>query len=87
MPANAKVPLLIQAQDPDFELGYLYLNIEKSGQKIVRDQISEGRQPKLTINQDLTWERSARRLVIVLELWIETYDNRAPRPNTRNTAN
>ena len=33
-PANAIIALLAQARDPDFELGYVYLNVEKAGQKV-----------------------------------------------------
>lgn len=84
-PINATVPLLIQAQDPDFELGYLYLNIERAGQKILHEQLSEGRQPRLTLKHDLQLSKLNVRQGEVLELWIEAYDNKQPRPNSRNT--
>ena len=84
-PANATIPLLIQASDPDFELGYLYLNAEKGGQKILHEIISEGRQPKLLLKQDLVLSKLKAATGELIEFWIEAYDNKQPRPNTRNT--
>ena len=84
-PANAIIPLLIQARDPDFELSYLYLNIEKAGQKIVHEQLSEGRAPQLMLKHELSLAKLNLTTGDVLELWIEAYDNKYPKPNTRNT--
>ncbi len=84
-PANAIIPLLIQARDPDFELSYLYLNIEKAGQKIVHEQLSEGRVPQLMLKHELSLAKLNVINGDVLELWIEAYDNKQPRQNTRNT--
>ena len=53
-PKNSIIPLLIQAKDPDFELGYLYLNVEKGGQRVIREQLSEGRQQKLLLKHELS---------------------------------
>ena len=83
--SNATVPLAIQARDPDFELGYVYLNVEKSGQKIFREQISEGRQPKLALKSDLPMTRLNPAVGDTFEIWIEAFDNKQPRPNSRNT--
>ncbi len=84
-PANATIPLLIQTRDPDFEMGYVYLNIEKSGQKILRDQLSEGRQSKLVLKHELALARLNPAVGDTIELWIEAYDNKQPRPNSKNT--
>ena len=84
-PVNSTIPLLIQAQDPDFELGYVYLNIEKAGQKILQEQLSEGRQQKLTIKHVLSIAKLHAKKGDVIELWIEVYDNKQPRPNSRNS--
>ena len=84
-PANGVIPLLIQARDPDFELSYLYLNIEKAGQKIVHEQLSEGRTPQLTLKHELSLAKHNVANGDLLELWIEVYDNRQPKPNSRNT--
>jgi collagen type III alpha len=84
-PANGLIPLLIQARDPDFELSYLYLNIEKAGQRIVREQLSEGRIQQLMLKHELSLARLNVMNGDLLELWIEAYDNKQPKPNTRNT--
>ena len=84
-PSNAIIPLLIQARDPDFELSYLYLNIEKAGQKIVREQLSEGRVPQLMLKHELSLAKLNVMTGDVLELWIEAYDNKQPKQNTRNS--
>ena len=84
-PVNSTIPLLIQAQDPDFELGYVYLNIEKAGQKILQEQLSEGRQQKLMIKHALSLAKLHAKKGDVIELWIEVYDNKQPRPNSRNS--
>ena len=84
-PANAVIPLLIQARDPDFELSYLYLNIEKAGQKIVHEQLSEGRIQQMILKHELSLAKLNVANGDVLEMWIEVYDNKQPKPNTRNT--
>ncbi|MEI8017963.1 MAG: hypothetical protein WCH39_07160, partial [Schlesneria sp.] len=84
-PANAIIPLLIQARDPDFELSYLYLNIEKAGQKIVREQLSEGRVPQLMLKHELSLAKLNVMTGDLLEFWIEAYDNKQPKQNTRNS--
>ena len=84
-PANATVPLLIQAQDPDFELGYVYVNVEKSGQRILHEQVSEGRIQRLMLKHDLELKRLQAVVGDTFDLWIEAQDNKRPRPNSRNT--
>ncbi|WP_010582616.1 hypothetical protein [Schlesneria paludicola] len=84
-PANVTIPLLIQAHDPDFELGYVYLNVEKSGQRILHEQISEGRVQRLTLKHNLELKRLQAAAGDTFELWIEVHDNRRPRANSRNT--
>ena len=84
-PANATIPLLIQASDPDFELGYLYLNVEKDGQRVSHEILSEGRQPKILLKHDLVLSKLKVVAGDSVDVWIEAYDNKQPRPNTRNT--
>ena len=84
-PVNATIPLLIQASDPDFELGYLYLNAEKGGQRILHEILSEGRQPKLLLKHDLLLSKLHVAAGDTVDLWAEVYDNKQPRPNTRNS--
>ncbi len=82
---NATIPLLIQARDPDFELGYIYLNVERNGQKVLHEQLSEGRLSKLILKHDLELKRLSAAAGEVIELWIEAYDNKQPRPNSKNS--
>ena len=84
-PKNSIIPLLIQAKDPDFELGYLYLNVEKGGQRVIREQLSEGRQQKLLLKHELSLATLHLAVGEEIEVWIEAYDNKKPRPNTKNT--
>ena len=84
-PKNSIIPLLIQARDPDFELGYLYLSVEKGGQRIIHEQLSEGRQQKLLLKQELSLAALHLAVGEEIEVWIEAYDNKKPRPNTKNT--
>ena len=84
-PKNSIIPLLVQARDPDFELGYLYLNVEKGGQRVIHEQLSEGRQQKLLLKHELSLAALNLAVGEEIEVWIEAYDNRKPRPNTKNT--
>lgn len=85
IPVNSTLSLLIQARDPDFELGYIYLNVEKDGKRIGRDQLSEGRQQKVSLRHDVAVSRWNPVVGDQYEVWIEAFDNKQPRPNSRNT--
>lgn len=84
-PANAVIPLLVQASDPDFELGYINLQAEKGGQSIHRAPLSEGRQPRITVKHDFELSSLNLKPGDELEFWVEAFDNRQPRRNRKNT--
>jgi hypothetical protein len=41
-PANAVVPLVYKARDPDFQLRYVTLRVEKDGEELQSYQLFEG---------------------------------------------
>ena len=85
-PANAIIPLVIQASDPDFQLRFLTLKIEKKGEVIeqrlfqdkVLGQVFRG-----------TEDFSLQPLGLVkgdkLRFWVEAKDNRQPTANRTST--
>lgn len=84
-PANAVIPLLVQASDPDFELGYINLQAEKGGQSIHRDSLSEGRQQKVTLKHNFELSPLGLQPGDEIQFWIEAFDNKQPRRNRKNT--
>lgn len=85
VPANATVPLLIEARDPDFELSHINLHIKKNGQPIHKEPLSEGHQQRLLLKHDLKLERFIARPGDVFEIWVQAFDNKQPRPNSKLT--
>ena len=83
-PANAIIPLLIQARDPDFELSRINLHVEKSGQSILNDSISDTKQSRALIKHDLALDRLGLSAGDVIEFWVEAFDNKQPRANRKN---
>ncbi len=84
-PANATIPLLIQARDPDFELSHINLHVEKLGQSILKDSLSDTKQSRALLKHDLALDRLALSTGDVIEFWVEAFDNKQPRSNRRNT--
>ena len=84
-PANATIPLLIQARDPDFELSHINLHVEKLGQSILKDSLSDTKQSRALLKHDLALDRLALNTGDVIEFWVEAFDNKQPRSNRRNT--
>jgi len=85
-PANSTLPLLIEARDPDFELSHVYLHIKKNGQVVDRVILSEGRQQRVMIKHDLKLDQKmALAPGDLVELSVEAFDNRQPRPNRKST--
>ena len=84
-PANAVIPLLIEASDPDFELGYINLLVEKDGQSIHRSALSEGRQKSITLKQSVDLAALALQPGDEVQFWVEAFDNKQPRRNRKNT--
>ncbi len=83
--ANAVIPILVQARDPDFELSHIDLHIEKDGLSILKDSLSENKQPRATIPHDLDLEPLGLKAGDEIELWVEALDNKRPRANRKNT--
>ena len=85
-PANAVVPLVIQAQDPDFQLTYLILRFEKDGEELsVSRHIFEGRSQAIRITYDFQLESLHLDPGDILSYWIEARDNKRPISNRTNT--
>lgn len=85
VPINAVVPLLIQARDPDFELSHIYLHIKKNGQPIHKEPLSEGHQQQVVLKHDLKVERFIPQVGDTIEIWVQAFDNKQPRPNAKVT--
>lgn len=85
VPANATVPVLIEARDPDFELSHINLHIKKNGQPIHKELLSEGHQQRLLLKHDLKLERFVARPGDLFEIWVQAFDNKQPRPNSKLT--
>lgn len=86
VPANATVPLLVEAHDPDFELSHINLHIKKNGQPIHKEPLSEGHQQRLLLKHDLKLERFVARPGDLFEIWVQAFDNKQPRPNSKVTS-
>jgi hypothetical protein len=84
-PANAVIPLLIQARDPDFELSHINLHIKKNGQPVHKEPLSDGRQQRLMLKHDLKLERLRVEPGDLIEFWVQAFDNKQPRPNSKVT--
>ncbi len=84
-PANAILPLLIQARDPDFELSRINLHVEKAGQSILNETLSDTKQPRTLLKHDLALEPLGLIAGDVIEFWVEAFDNKQPRANRKNT--
>lgn len=85
VPANATVPLLIEARDPDFELSHINLHIKKNGQPIHKEPLSEGHQQRLLLKHELKLERFVAHPGDLFEIWVQAFDNKQPRPNSKLT--
>lgn len=84
-PANAVVPLLFHAQDPDFKLSYITLRAEKDEAPIADEMIFDG--SRQTVGGTYDFELSRLRLNPgdVVTFWIEARDNKQPIGNRKNT--
>lgn len=86
VPANtAAIPLLIEAHDPDFELSHINLHVKKNGQVVHKEPLSEGRQQRILLKPDLKLERFALKPGDLIEFWVQAFDNKQPRPNSKVT--
>lgn len=84
VPANAIVPLLYKARDPDFAISQISLLIERDGQE-TREPLFNGSQP--VVMEKYRWQLSPLGLTAGEELTfrIEARDNRQPKHNVALT--
>jgi len=85
VPANAVIPLLAEARDPDFELGPITLEIQQAGKTIARDTLSQGLQPALRLQHDLALKPLGLKPGQEVVFWLAAQDNRQPRRNRKQT--
>ncbi|MDB5346952.1 MAG: hypothetical protein JWP89_5329 [Schlesneria sp.] len=85
VPANAILPLLIEARDPDFQLSQVNLHIKKNGQQVHKESLLNTLQPRLLAKHDLKLDRLQVKPGDTVELWVQAFDNRQPRPNSKVT--
>jgi collagen type III alpha len=86
LPANAILPLVIEARDPDFGLSYIDLNIEKDGSPVNGPTIYSERndqQFKTTYKWSLRDYHFRPRETVTY--WLEAKDNRQPIANVSKT--
>lgn len=85
VPANTVVPLLVEARDPDFQLGPVNLHVKKNGLQVQKEPLSSGQQQRLLAKHDLRLDRLNVKPGDTVELWVQAFDNRQPRPNSKTT--
>ena len=83
--ANAIIPLLVEARDPDFELSHINLHIKKNGQPISKEPLSDGRQQRVLLKHELNLDRLVLKAGDVVEFHVQAFDNKQPRPNSTVT--
>lgn len=87
-PANAVVPLLVRASDPDFNLRFVTLRVEKANEEILSVPLLDEEQQSFEGTHDLQLEKlSAAGLQPGDEIlyWIEARDNKQPHGNRSTT--
>ncbi len=84
-PTNGIIPLLVQARDPDFELGPITLVVDRDGKVLLREVLSEGKRPAVELQHE--WKLEPLKLEPGAEVtfWIDAQDNRQPRRNRKQT--
>jgi collagen type III alpha len=89
LPANAELPLLFEARDPDFALTYINLKIEKDGAAVPPDEIYDGRDhPDQRVKKTYKWSLAKYhfRPKETITYWLEAQDNRKPVANTTGSS-
>ena len=84
-PANGIIPLVVEAQDPDFRLHSLTLHVEKGGERIHSEPLYEKKVPAARVKYD--WKLEPMHLLDGDEIafWVEARDNKEPVSNLTNT--
>ncbi len=89
LPSNAVLPLLIRARDPDFQLRYLTLRVEKDGKQLPEHnrELFSGQQSAFGPSSiDFALKPLALNPGDTISYWIEARDNKMPVGNRTNTA-
>jgi collagen type III alpha len=89
LPANAELPLLFEARDPDFALTYINLKIEKDGASVIGPEIYDGHDhPDQHLKKSYKWSLKEYhfRPKETITYWLEAQDNRKPLANTTGTS-
>ena len=84
-PANAIIPLLIRASDPDFALRFVALRVEKNSDLIQSEPIFEGERENFQGTYEFHLDRLKLTPGEVISFWIEARDNKQPLGNRKNT--
>lgn len=84
-PANAVIPLVFKARDPDFQLRYVTLRAEKDGQELQSYLLFDGEQK--AVADRYRWELKPLGLKPgdVVSFFLEARDNKEPFGNRRTT--
>ena len=86
--ANATVPLLVKAADPDFQLRFVTLRVEKGGEEIHSAALLDSEQPTFDGTHDLKLQdlqNSGVNPGDEILYWIEARDNKQPHGNRTTT--
>jgi collagen type III alpha len=89
LPANAELPLRIEARDPDFALTYINLKIEKDGAAVPPTEIYDGHDhPDQQVNKTYKWSLKEYHFKPkeTVTYWLEAQDNRKPLANTTGSS-
>ena len=82
-PANAVIPLVIQASDPDFQLRSIRLMAESNGEELRVPTLFDGRDLGQSFRGSYDWDLSRHNLRPGqrVQFWIEARDNKQPTAN------
>jgi collagen type III alpha len=89
LPANAELPLRIEARDPDFALTYINLKIEKDGASVPPTELYDGHDhPEQQVNKTYKWSLKEYHFKPkeTVTYWLEAQDNRKPLANTTGSS-
>lgn len=88
-PANAVVPLLVKAADPDFQLRFVTLRVEKGGEEIHSASLLDEERQVFEGTYDFTLEKlgagGGLKPGDEILYWIEARDNKQPHGNRSTT--
>jgi collagen type III alpha len=87
-PANATVPLLVKASDPDFMLRFVTLRVEKGGDEIFAPTLLDVERPTFEGTFDLELSKLTKTGLLPgdeILYWIEARDNKQPHGNRTTT--